>query len=121
MTYSLDSWLIELQQDLRTHFKPVLLGRAKTVFGFEFDQGSPFHLIVDNDNFSFNSGLHDAPTVTLYVSDHQTLKELLTGNADGMEVFMENRYRADGNIVLSQLLLYLFKPDRPTIAYEVKD
>jgi hypothetical protein len=38
-----------------------------------------------------------------------------------MQAFMDGRYRADGNIVLSQLLLYLFKSDDPTIVYEVQD
>jgi hypothetical protein len=33
---------------------------------------------------------------------------------------MEGDFRADGNIVLSQLLLYLFKSNNPTIAYEVQ-
>jgi hypothetical protein len=37
-----------------------------------------------------------------------------------MHAFMDGRYRADGNIVLSQLLLYLFKSNDPTIAYEIQ-
>ena len=43
------------------------------------------------------------------------------GTMDGMVAFMTGRYRADGNIVLSQLLLYLFRSDDPTILYQVKD
>jgi hypothetical protein len=34
---------------------------------------------------------------------------------------MAGRYRADGNIVLSQLLLYLFRSNDRAIAYEVQD
>ena len=36
-------------------------------------------------------------------------------------MFMEGRYRADGNIVLSQLLLYLFKSEDDAKFYEVQD
>ena len=117
----IDELLEELQQDLLTHFKPELLGRSKTVFNFEFDNEAPFHLIVQDDTFAFRQGTHGSPAIKLYVSDHQTLSGLLTGSIDGMDAFMQKRYRADGNIVLSQLLLYLFKPERPTIAYEVRD
>ena len=117
----IDDWLEELQRDLLTHFKPELLGRTRTVFSFEFDNDAPFHLIVQDNTFTFSKGLHENPIIRLYVSDHKTLKGLLTGSVDGMDAFMQKRYRANGNIVLSQLLLYLFKPDRPTIAYEVRD
>ncbi len=40
---------------------------------------------------------------------------------DGMRAFMDGSYRADGNIVLSQLILYLFKSDDPTLIYEVQE
>jgi putative sterol carrier protein len=43
------------------------------------------------------------------------------GTRDGMEAFMNGQYRADGNIVLSQLLLYLFKSADPTVVFKVKD
>ena len=121
MGTSLDDWLAELRRDLITHFKPELLGRPKTVFNFEFDTEAPFHLVVKDNAFAFEKGIHGSPTITLYVTDHHTLKGLLTGSTDGMNAFMLKQYRADGNIVLSQLLLYLFKSDRPTIAYEVRD
>ena len=121
MDASLDDWLAELRRDLTTHFKPELLGRSKTVFNFEFDTEAPFHLVVKDNAFAFEKGIQGSPTITLYVSDHHTLQGLLTGKTDGMNAFMRKQYRADGNIVLSQLLLYLFKPDRPTIAYEVRD
>ncbi|MCY4532330.1 MAG: hypothetical protein OXC84_08405 [Gammaproteobacteria bacterium] len=31
------------------------------------------------------------------------------GHMDGMRAFMEGKYRSDGNIVLTQLLLYAFR------------
>ena len=121
MDNSIDELLEELQKELLAHFKPELLGRSKTVFSFEFDSEPPFHLIVQDNTFAFQQGPHGSPVIKLYVSDHQTLRGLLTGSIDGMDAFMQKLYRADGNIVLSQLLLYLFKPERPTIAYEVRD
>jgi hypothetical protein len=43
------------------------------------------------------------------------------GTHDGMDAFMDGQYRADGNIVLSQLLLYLFKSADPAVAFKVQD
>ena len=121
MSTSLEIWLAGLRDQLITHFKPELLGRPSAVFNFEFDDGPPFYLSVEGDDFFFKEGKASDYTMKLFISDHQTLRDLLTGKADGMQAFMDNQYRSDGNIVLSQLLLYLFKPDRPTIAYEVRD
>ena len=37
------------------------------------------------------------------------------GRMDGMHAFMEGKYRSDGNIVLTQLLLYSFRKDNARI------
>ena len=106
---------------LAPHFKPGFLQTDRAVFQFQFDQAAPFHLIVEADAFSLMPGVHPLPSITLYIDRPQTCWGLLIGCEDGMKAFMDGRYRADGNIVLSQLLLYMFKSDDPTIAYEVQD
>lgn len=111
----------QLQESLAPHFKPGFLQRHHTVFQFHFESGSPFHLTVTPDSFEFTGGVIDNPTVTIYVDSHQTCRALLDGSYNGMRAFMEGKYRADGNIVLSQLLLYLFKSNDPTNIYEVQD
>lgn len=109
-------------EQLRPHFKPaVLQQREQTVFQFMFDEDEPFHLTVTPDDFSFESGQYESPTLTLFITDHATCWELLEGRIDGMQAFTRGLYRADGHIVLSQLLLYLFRSDNPAIAYEVRD
>ena len=118
---SLSVWLDELTQTLSPHFKPMILQRDHTVFQFFFDTGKPFYLEIKPDAFAFRQSIAESPTLVLYLDKHDTCKVLLEGSEDGMAAFMDGRYRADGNIVLSQLLLYTFKSDRPTIAYEVKD
>jgi len=106
---------------LERHFKPGFLQRDLTVFQCYFDEGEPFHLTVTADDFEFSAGESPDPTIRLFIDRQETFWQLLSGQQDGMAAFMEGRYRADGNIVLSQLLLYLFKPDDPTIVYEVQD
>ena len=80
-----------------------------------------FFLFVSQDLFSFNEGRATNPTLTLYLDHHETCWQLLMGTRDGMDAFMNGQYRADGNIVLSQLLLYLFKSSDPAVAFKVQD
>lgn len=107
--------------ELAPHFKPALLQRRSTKFQFEFKKDDPFYLVVDGETFEFMTGQVEHPTLTLFMDQHETCWQLLTGTMDGMVAFMEGRYRADGNIVLSQLLLYLFRSNDPTIPYQVKE
>lgn len=118
---SLDQILNTKTVEFTPHFKPAFLQRDRTVFHFEFEEGEPFELLVEGDTFKFCSLRNETPTLTLYLDNHETCWGLLSGHLDGMQAFMEGRYRADGNIVLSQLLLYLFKMDDPTTAYEVRE
>jgi putative sterol carrier protein len=106
---------------VRPHFKRGFLHQDRAVFQFTFKTAEPFHLVVELNAFEFMEGIHQHPHVTLFIESHQTAYQLLTGSMDGMHAFMEGSYRSDGNIVLSQLLLYLFKPDDPTEFYQVKD
>lgn len=113
--------LEQLKQELKPHFKPGFLQQNSVVFQFQFEVGAAFHLSVQKGDFQFTAGEHQQPTITLFLDCHDTAHLLLTGTLDGMQAFMEGKYRADGNIVLSQLLLYLFKPDDPTSIYQVRD
>ena len=117
----LSELLTEKQKIFEPHFKPDLLQRSSTVFQFGFTSGEDFFLSVSQDSFSFNEGSATNPTVTLYLDDHETCWQLLIGKRDGMDAFMNGQYRADGNIVLSQLLLYLFKSADIAVAFKVQD
>ena len=117
----LSELLTEKQKAFEPHFKPDLLQRTSTVFQFRFISDEDFFLSVSQDSFSFNEGSATNPTLTLYLDHHETCWQLLTGTRDGMDAFMNGQYRADGNIVLSQLLLYLFKSADPTLTFKVQD
>jgi len=117
----LSELLTEKQKIFEPHFKPDLLQRTSTVFQFRFTLDEDFFLFVSQDKFSFNEGTATHPTLTLYLDHHQTCWQLLIGTRDGMDAFMNCQYRADGNIVLSQLLLYLFKSADPAVAFKVQD
>ncbi|XOV88398.1 MAG: SCP-2 family sterol carrier protein [Pseudomonadota bacterium] len=118
---SLETMLNDQTSRLAPHFRAGFLQRPLTVFQFHFSQGDPFFLTVTETDFSFAPGVSPAPTLSLFIDSHTTCWGLIDGSFDGMRAFMEGRYRADGNIVLSQLLLYLFKSNDATNIYEVQD
>lgn len=103
---SLDNLLARLNEDFRLNTG--LLPEWPVVFQFDFAAEAPFHLEAKPGGYRFSPGVHRSPTLRLHVDTHETLVALLTRELDGMEAFMAGRYRADGNIVLSQVLLYLF-------------
>lgn len=111
--------LARLQSRLTPRFNAAFIEPA--IFQFQFDEGEPFHLVVEKDRFQFVANIDPHPTITLFIDSHTTLAALLTGTLDGMQAFMQGRYRADGNIVLSQLLLHLFRAEDPTVFYRLKD
>ena len=117
----LSELLAEKQKVFEPHFKPDLLQRTSTVFQFKFTLGEELFLSASQAGFSFNEGRATDPTLTLYLDHHETCWQLLIGTRDGMDAFMTGQYRADGNIVLSQLLLYLFKSSDPAVAFKVQD
>ena len=120
-TSDLENTLGIKERELAPHYKPGFLHRGHTVFQFYFDQDSPFYLTVTEDDFSLTPGTMPDPTISLFMDTHETCWGLIEGRLDGMQMFMEGRYRADGHIVLSQLLLYLFKSEDAAKFYEVQD
>jgi len=118
---NLERELQELTLFVRPHFKNGFLHQDRSVFQFSFETAEPFYLVVEVNEFAFKHGIHEHPQVTLFIESHKTAYRLLTGSMDGMHAFMQGSYRSDGNIVLSQLLLYLFKSDDPTEFYQVRD
>jgi len=117
----LSELLTEKQKAFEPHFKPDLLQRNSTVFQFRFTSDEDFFLSVSQNSFSFNEDSATNPTLTLHMDHHETCWQLLMGTQDGMDAFINGQYRADGNIVLSQLLLYLFKSADPTVAFKVQN
>ena len=125
MSDQLSEALKAVEAQLAPRFNPGVLQQqlqqGEVVFQFLFDAEPPFYLEVRQKAFAFHVGEAEAATLSLHIDNHHTCQSLLQGRADGMQAFMEGRYRADGNIVLSQLLLYLFRADDMGIAYLVQD
>jgi putative sterol carrier protein len=119
ITLLLNTWQEALKDRFRSGFLPI----EDTIFQFQFEAQAeaPLFLTANQQAFALYPGTHQVPTLTLFVRDHATALRLLTGEEDGMAAFMAGSYRADGNIILSQLLLYVFQQPALLQTQEVID
>ena len=113
--------LHKLAEELRPHFKSGLVQQLPAVFQFLFHSEQPIHLIVFQHDFVLQAGIHKKPKITLFIDCHASLSSLLMGKMDSMQAFLDGKYRSDGNIVLSQVLLYLFKPSDNVDIHQIED
>ncbi|MDB9869287.1 SCP2 sterol-binding domain-containing protein, partial [Oceanospirillaceae bacterium] len=55
-----------------------------------------------------NIGNHEDPEITMSM-DSETLKEIVSGELDGMAAFIDGRLQAEGDVMLGTRLSQLFK------------
>ncbi|ETI58693.1 SCP2 sterol-binding domain-containing protein [Marinomonas profundimaris] len=79
----------------------------EAVFQFDLDDADNYHLSISDGKCDMGEGQHDDPTVTLSM-DLDTLKEVMSGELDGMAAFMQGKIRADGDIMLATKLTQIF-------------
>ncbi|AWY00299.1 SCP-2 family sterol carrier protein [Marinomonas primoryensis] len=79
----------------------------EAVFQFDLDDADNYHLIIADGKCVMVEGENDDPTVTLSM-DLDTLKEVMSGELDGMAAFMQGKIRAEGDIMLSTKLTQIF-------------
>jgi putative sterol carrier protein len=76
------------------------------IFQYDIDD-EYWHAIISDGTCQIVEGEHDDPSVTLSM-DADTLKEVMSGETDGMQAFMAGRIKATGNMMLATQLTSLF-------------
>lgn len=79
------------------------------VFQFHITGGeaADWHIVVKNGTCEISEGVHDKPSVSLYLTDIDWLA-MCNGQLDGMSAFMSGKLKATGNIMMAQQLRTLF-------------
>ena len=86
-----------------------ILDRDRIVFRISIDSEPEIFLEASRNEFLFKSETTSQPDVTIFLDSPETLTDILLNDANANQLFLEGRYRSDGNIVLSQIFLYLFQ------------
>ena len=94
---------------LSKKYNAEILGRNLVVFRILIDAEPAIFLEASRDDFQFNSETALNPDVTLFFDKAETLSDVLFGVTNPNQLFLTGQYRADGNIVLSQVFLHLFQ------------
>lgn len=79
----------------------------EAVFQFDLDDADNYNIEVNDGACKLAAGEHDDATVTLAM-DLETLKDVMSGELDGMAAFMQGKIRADGDIMLATKLTQIF-------------
>ena len=86
-----------------------ILDRHLVVFQIAIDSTPAIFLEASRKDFFFKSETTSKPDVTLFFDEAETLLAILLNEANANDLFLKGLYRSDGNIILSQLFLYLFQ------------
>ncbi len=77
------------------------------VFQFDLDDADSYNIAISEGACALASGEHDDATVTLAM-ELETLKDVMSGELDGMAAFMQGKIRAEGDIMLATKLTQIF-------------
>lgn len=90
-----------------SRFDSTVAPDMEAIFQFELDDAEPYFVTIADGSAVAEQGEHDDATVTLGM-DTDTLSEVMAGELDGMQAFMQGKIRADGDIMLATKLTQIF-------------
>lgn len=93
--------------EMMTRFDAEAAAGMDAVFQFELDDADSRYLVITAAGCQLEAGEHDDATVTLGM-DTSTLSEVMSGELDGMQAFMQGKIRADGDMMLATKLTQIF-------------
>ncbi len=96
-----------LLADLSTRFNPSAAADMAEVFQYHIDGEGDYHHVIADGGCELIRGEHDEPSISFRM-DGQTLADIVSGETDGMQAFMENRVRVEGDMMLAGRLTELF-------------
>ncbi|HKM14441.1 MAG TPA: SCP2 sterol-binding domain-containing protein [Marinospirillum sp.] len=94
-------------EGLKDKFNATAAAGMDDVFQFNVEDGTNYYVVIKNNQCEIAEGDHDDPSVTL-IMNKATLKDVLTGEEDGMQAFMAGKLRAEGDMMLATKLSTLF-------------
>lgn len=97
----------ELFANIESQFNPDAAAGMDVIFQFAIEDADTYHLIVKDSTCTLEHGEHSDPSVTL-IMDSDTLKEIASGDLNGMQAFMAGRLRTEGDMMLATRLSDLF-------------
>jgi multimeric flavodoxin WrbA len=94
---SLETFMILFPSGINTE----AAGEKKTVLQFDFsgEVNDSCHFTIQNDRTEATSGSATSPDITIE-TPFDTWMDIMTGKADGQQLFMEQKYKVNGDLAL---------------------
>ena len=97
----------EIMDRLASAFNADAADDLEATFQFKIDGDDDFYITIEDEACAASMGEHDDPDITMMM-DVDTLKEVVSGDLDGMQAFMGGRLKAEGDVMLGTRLGQLF-------------
>ncbi|MGY0216753.1 SCP2 sterol-binding domain-containing protein [Endozoicomonadaceae bacterium StTr2] len=92
---------------MKERFNAEAAAGEEHVFQFAIGDNESWHVAINDGQCDIVEGEHDDASVTLKM-DETTFIELITGEIDGMQAFMQGRVQIEGDMMLSLRLTEFF-------------
>ncbi|MGH1461804.1 MAG: SCP2 sterol-binding domain-containing protein [Neptuniibacter sp.] len=99
--------LQKIFEDMQGRFNAEAAFGVHAVLQFEISEGEAWVVSVMDEKCTVYEGQAEDPAATLKL-DTETLKEVLSGETDGMQAFISGRIQAEGDIILATRLAEIF-------------
>jgi len=99
--------LNSLFQQMQQRFNADAAQDIDAIFQYNLSDGQGFSCEISNSSCEFSEGTHAAPDIELSL-ESDLLLEIISGESDAMQAFMEGSIIAQGDMTLAPALVSLF-------------
>merc|ERR1712232_682996 len=92
-----------LMNELANHVSEEIVNKVKGVYLFKITGGKEWTVDLKNGSGSVKEGAHGKPDCTVTISD-QDFVNLITGKANGQQLFMGGKLKISGNMAMAMKL-----------------
>lgn len=99
--------LDNLFQQMQQRFNAQAAQDINAVFQYNLSEQQIFSCEISDGSCSFSAGAHSTPDIELSLAS-DLLLEIISGESDAMQAFMEGSIEAEGDMTLAPALVSLF-------------
>lgn len=103
--------LDNLFEQMLERFNPTAAAQINAVFQYNISDNQSFYCEISGAHCEFTAGAHENADIELTLST-TLLLEIVSGEADALQAFMEGSIFASGDLSLAPALVSLFPPQQ---------
>jgi len=101
--------VLEELVELGKHVSEEVVNKVKGIYLFKISGGKDWTVDLKNGSGAVKEGVHGKPDCTITISDEDFVN-LITGKANGQQLFMGGKLKISGNMAMAMKLSQLSVP-----------